>query len=115
MINERTVAVGRKLHAALNRSRDKEVILWVDAVCINQEDVTEKGNQVKIMATIYRYAKNTRVWIGSAVGDSDNIVQRLAHIGRTVIDRGAYEPFTRMATLLHQRPVRCRAGRTPSS
>lgn len=104
VINGQTTAVGRNLHAALNLFRNSEVLLWVDAVCINQEDNVEKSKQVDMMATIYSYAKKTRVWIGSAEGDSDNVMQNLARIGRTVIDREAYEPFITMATLSIKEP-----------
>lgn len=38
--------------------------LWVDAVCINQADLTERSSQVKRMGEIYRYASQTIVWLG---------------------------------------------------
>jgi len=52
--------VTRNLHAALNRLRlpDKPRTLWVDAICIDQADVVEKGHQVALMGEIY--SKTTR-------------------------------------------------------
>lgn len=38
--------------------------LWVDAICINQNDIAEKGQQIAIMGDIYRNAKRVRVWLG---------------------------------------------------
>ena len=38
--------------------------LWVDAVCINQRDVHEREAQVRKMATIYRNALRTIVYLG---------------------------------------------------
>ena len=38
--------------------------LWVDAICINQADLTERGAQVSLMADIYQGAKKTIVWLG---------------------------------------------------
>jgi hypothetical protein len=38
--------------------------LWVDALCINQEDIIERSEQVKLMANIYRNTARTLVWIG---------------------------------------------------
>lgn len=39
------------------RRRDADRVIWVDAVCINQQDAIEKGNQVAQMKQIYKSAK----------------------------------------------------------
>jgi hypothetical protein len=39
--------------------------LWIDGICINQEDALEKTNQVQMMATIYAHATNVISWLGS--------------------------------------------------
>jgi hypothetical protein len=61
--------VRRNLHAALRYLRDSAhpITLWVDALCINQKDDTERNIQVKRMAEIYNQASNVCVWLG--VGD----------------------------------------------
>lgn len=38
--------------------------LWVDAVCINQSNLTERGEQVQLMTQLYAYAKEVLVWLG---------------------------------------------------
>ncbi|PQE32329.1 heterokaryon incompatibility -domain-containing protein [Rutstroemia sp. NJR-2017a WRK4] len=38
--------------------------LWVDAICINQSDDTEKGAQVRYMDRTYREASSVSVWLG---------------------------------------------------
>jgi hypothetical protein len=38
--------------------------LWIDAVCINQQDVTERSEQVKMMREIYERATEVIVWLG---------------------------------------------------
>ena len=40
---------------------DMERILWIDAVCINQADDTERGQQVALMRDVYRQARRT--WV----------------------------------------------------
>ncbi|KAI0434410.1 heterokaryon incompatibility protein-domain-containing protein [Xylaria sp. FL1042] len=39
--------------------------LWVDAVCINQQDEEEKGKQIPFMNVIYRGASTVLVWLGN--------------------------------------------------
>ncbi|KAF2247431.1 HET-domain-containing protein [Trematosphaeria pertusa] len=46
------------------RRRDGTRLLWADGVCINQNDVKERGHQVKLMGTIYTGAKEVIVWLG---------------------------------------------------
>jgi hypothetical protein len=41
-------------------------VLWVDALCINQEDDKERGHQVFQMGTIYSHASQVCVWVGLA-------------------------------------------------
>ncbi|KAK3068800.1 hypothetical protein LTR53_013346 [Teratosphaeriaceae sp. CCFEE 6253] len=38
--------------------------LWVDAVCINQQDVEEKRQQVALMGALYSQAAGVTVWLG---------------------------------------------------
>ena len=39
--------------------------LWrMDAVCINQEDVSERNSQVRMMAEIFGNARRALVWLG---------------------------------------------------
>lgn len=40
--------------------------LWVDAVCINQEDLDERGQQVAIMHSIYTTSASVLIWLGDA-------------------------------------------------
>ncbi|PMD37790.1 HET-domain-containing protein, partial [Hyaloscypha variabilis F] len=39
--------------------------LWVDAICINQNDIRERSEQVSIMGKIYQLANEVVVWLGS--------------------------------------------------
>ena len=46
------------------RSEKEEQHLWIDAVCLNQEDNAEKAQQVPIMGSVYEQAKAVHVWLG---------------------------------------------------
>jgi hypothetical protein len=48
------------------RYRDTERLIWIDAICINQTDQTEKQHQVAIMGKIYQEAERTVFWLGDA-------------------------------------------------
>ena len=47
------------------------VPLWVDALCINQEDTLEKNIQVPLMGLIYSYAKSVLIWLGPHADGSE--------------------------------------------
>ena len=46
------------------RSESESKLLWADSICINQEDIEERGQQVRQMAEIYLSAKRVLVWLG---------------------------------------------------
>lgn len=56
------------LYAALQRFRapDQTVVFWADAVCINQEDLQERGQQVSFMRSIYTTSASVLIWLGDA-------------------------------------------------
>jgi hypothetical protein len=64
--NGQSIQVGPSLSHALRRLRYQEAtrIVWVDAICINQEDKDEKSHQVPMMGSIYSLAKRVVVWLG---------------------------------------------------
>ncbi|KAI0836940.1 HET-domain-containing protein [Hypoxylon sp. FL0890] len=55
IVNGITVPVKKCLETVLRRRRDTTNLgtLWIDAICINQEDDEEKSQQVPLMAMIY--------------------------------------------------------------
>ncbi|KAH8645843.1 heterokaryon incompatibility protein-domain-containing protein [Xylariales sp. PMI_506] len=71
--NNEQFAVTRNLEAALRHLRNKEDdrCLWIDAVCINQDDMEERNSQVLLMRSIYRSASKVVVWLGEDADDSD--------------------------------------------
>lgn len=71
-VNGKPSRITRNLCDALYalRLEDAPRYLWVDAVCINQDDVEEKGRQVGMMDDIYRSASEVLVWLGFADEES---------------------------------------------
>ena len=60
--------VHRNLHEALPylASRSSLLPIWIDALCIDQSNATEKIEQIKTMADIYRRASCVWSWLGVA-------------------------------------------------
>ncbi|KAI0174664.1 heterokaryon incompatibility protein-domain-containing protein [Pestalotiopsis sp. NC0098] len=58
--------ITRNCEMALKRVRRQYSTrnIWVDAICINQDDVSERGHQVGLMPRIYSGAKNVLMYIG---------------------------------------------------
>ncbi|KAF2818710.1 HET-domain-containing protein, partial [Ophiobolus disseminans] len=46
------------------RHPERETLLWVDAICINQKSVEERNHQVKLMSKIYNSTRRVLVWLG---------------------------------------------------
>ncbi|KAF5530977.1 heterokaryon incompatibility protein [Fusarium mexicanum] len=38
--------------------------IWIDQICINQADISEKGTQVQLMGRIYRECVLVHIWLG---------------------------------------------------
>ncbi|KAK5725193.1 hypothetical protein LTR17_013145 [Elasticomyces elasticus] len=59
------------------RLPDRDIWLWVDAICINQEDLGEKEVQVARISEIYVAADNVLVWLGEANDRTKSAVKLL--------------------------------------
>jgi hypothetical protein len=74
------IAVGRNLFNALNRITRADLsfrYIWIDALCINQADLPERGSQVAAMAQIYSLSSRTIVWLGDTDSDTAGSVATL--------------------------------------
>lgn len=72
-INNTDLQVTSNLHSALQHLRQSKerICVWIDAICINQEDVEERNQQVQLMPKIYRLADRVTIWLGPSGDDSD--------------------------------------------
>lgn len=74
-IGGKLLPITQNLAVALEHIREqhKAVVLWVDAVCINQDDTIEKNAQVQMMGKIYMKASVVLVWLGPSDDESDTV------------------------------------------
>lgn len=72
-VSKKHLLVGWNLYHALKSLRlsDKARTIWVDALCINQDDILERNEQVLLMKRIYQKAKNVLVYLGESSDDID--------------------------------------------
>ncbi|KAH6696422.1 heterokaryon incompatibility protein-domain-containing protein [Leptodontidium sp. MPI-SDFR-AT-0119] len=70
--NGKNFGVSQNLFDALINIRlsDKRRTIWIDALCINQENDAEKSEQVRYMYAIYRAATRVIVWLGIEADDN---------------------------------------------
>ena len=72
MCSGKNIDVTTNLHSALHHLRypDRQRILWVDALCIDQNDDKDKETQVQRMGQIYSRARRVLIWLGEDVQDT---------------------------------------------
>ena len=74
--------IRENLRDALRAVRDpnESRMLWIDALCIDQENVEERNHQVGLMGLIYRKAKQIRIWLGQPADKSGRALTRLRQL-----------------------------------
>ncbi|KAK8023849.1 hypothetical protein PG993_011915 [Apiospora rasikravindrae] len=82
------VSITQNLHSALIHLRHEVDVrkLWVDALCINQSNISERNQQVGIMGDIYRRANQVLVWLGEAADDSHLVFTRIREVQDSFIN-----------------------------
>lgn len=68
------VPVSENLFTVLRRLRHplRNANVWVDALCINQADVSERTHQVGLMGDIYRNSRETVIWLGEPTAKDED-------------------------------------------
>ena len=47
------------------------MLLWGDAACIDQSNVSERGHQVNLMGKVFARANRVHIWLGQSNGDAE--------------------------------------------
>jgi len=106
-INKRSVNIPINLCAALLQLRNHSIerILWVDALCINQDNQQEKEHQIQLMARIYSQANRLLVWLGETADDSDLALEEIRVAGgKKSTDSSNNKKIQQAVLALLQRP-----------
>ncbi|KAL1600568.1 hypothetical protein SLS60_006954 [Paraconiothyrium brasiliense] len=82
--NFKTIKVRKNLFDFLQRQSSiitEPKYFWIDAVCINQSNMTERNHQVSLMKDIYVQAHEVYIWLGPEKENSDLAMDYLAMEG----------------------------------
>lgn len=83
--------ITENLYEALQvlRSEVTPRILWIDALCINQPDLKEKGHQVAHMGSVFRDASRVVVWLGprNCTRTMEILQECVSVIGKSALDK----------------------------
>ncbi|KAL0472944.1 heterokaryon incompatibility protein domain-containing protein [Neurospora intermedia] len=105
--------VNQNLHLALLalRQPNQDRLLWIDAICIDQDNHKEKGHQVGRMRQIYENAEQVLIWLGPSSCEIDSLLDWVrrwdfdtrqrpeAHIAKGWID--SWIRLTNLETVFH--------------
>jgi hypothetical protein len=75
MVDYHVMSVTVNLEKALRHLRCSALSeeIWIDAICINQADISEKNHQVPLMRHIYSASKVVLIWLGESDDHSDEL------------------------------------------
>ena len=76
-LNGYQFVVRENLWNALRRFQtdNVELVIWIDAICINQSSNIERSHQVANMKMVYEQATEVVVWLGLTYNESDLAIQ----------------------------------------
>lgn len=79
-VDGKVLNVTTTLHSALKHLRldstDRD--LWIDQICVNQDDPYEKQHQISLMKPIYAESAEVIIWLGESDKHSDRLADMLS-------------------------------------
>jgi hypothetical protein len=110
------IPITENLDFALRRLRLAGIrALWVDAICINQQDVQERAQQVRLMGRIFSQAKRVIIWTGldNASRDGWHCLEHLDRLSTVKSSLSYDERFRPLSTNQKQSPLNDRQTCSP--
>ena len=108
VVNGRRFSVRKNLYTFFEScvTRKDFPTLWIDAVCIDQTNVTERNHQVSVMGKIFRNAWQVYAWLGYGTADSDWYLNYLSRYSAAAMTR-----YLERSVTSFQQEVRFEEGR----
>jgi hypothetical protein len=113
LVDDATLLITANLHAALQRIAEDNLVadvghLWIDGICINQNDNAEKSSQVQRMQSIYLQAIRVVVWLGPADATSAEAITMLTELGEATWESEAFDLTSPVQGPIFDDPIRLR-------
>jgi hypothetical protein len=116
LCNGHELCIRKELFHALpyihNWRQSPQVSLWIDAICLNQQDDKEKAIHVPLMGPIYENAARCLVWLGQGSDESDTAMYSVRVFEQTTMSRMEIDP-TRTDSLNASKEALRRHGLPP--
>ncbi|KAK7229132.1 hypothetical protein V2G26_001302 [Clonostachys chloroleuca] len=94
--NSEYLSVTQSAHDALARIRSPDTPrrVWADQICINQDDVAERSQQVPLMNSIYHGSDRVLVWLGKDPnGIAPEAMKMVRYLNTVFEDETAHQTF----------------------
>lgn len=77
------IPVSTNCLSALRRLRSdlEEFVIWVDAVCIDQNNDDEKAQQIPMMKDVFMSANTTYIWLGEGDSTKTRAIEYISRAG----------------------------------
>ncbi|KAH6675855.1 heterokaryon incompatibility protein-domain-containing protein [Halenospora varia] len=69
------------------RHASKYRVVWVDSLCIHQENLDERSQQVRLMYQIYEQAEKVVIWLGRSTPSTPKAFQCIREINKLQVKR----------------------------
>ena len=99
------LAITQDLHSALRRLRstDGVVVIWADAICINQKSIPERNHGVSLMQRVYGECDECMIYLGEERDNSSIVPEFLTELynGFVGLDNEGVRPGDRILDSTH--------------
>lgn len=102
LCDNRVLHISQNIQDMLRRFRQTSYsrAFWIDSVCIDQENSSEKAAQVKSMGKIYQEADRVIVWLGEDNGSGESVIRIL----RSMRDQEFNDRLQRHLLVINPKP-----------
>jgi hypothetical protein len=102
LLDDQEFYIRSNIHSFLRRLRDphRPRKLWLDAVCIDQNNINERSHQVSLMRDIYRSCRQCVVWLGDASNRNDEVLELFSE---NPVDEEGMQDLNNLVRLLYAR------------
>ena len=86
LLDGQAVTLGAELRDALTRVRlpDKDRLIWIDALCIDQLNIIERNAHVRNMGIIYEKANHVVIWLGENIMAIEDAFFTVNHLNQII-------------------------------